>query len=280
MKIGLGTVQWGLDYGIANTHGIPSDEVLNSIFALANKVGINLFDTAVQYGEAEKRVGQFSNSEHQIVTKIGNFSTKNSLKQQLENSFRQLKRHNIYGCLFHDVDELINNSDLWGELLEYKAAGKISKIGYSLYEPSELLELLEAGMCPDIVQVPYNILDRKFEPYFDLLKNKGVEIHIRSVFLQGLLFRKSSDLPLKIKPLAPIINEVQNLAIQFNTSILNLCLGYVLQNDQIDYVIIGIDHKDQLVDIVSANNDLPPSLIDRIENIQVQQDKLLNPSSW
>lgn len=280
MKIALGTVQWGLDYGIANTDGIPSDEVLNSIFALANKAGINLLDTAVQYGEAEKRVGQFSNLEHQIVTKIGNFTTNKNLNQQLDSSFKHLKRQNIYGCLFHDVGELINNINLWRELLVYKDEGRVNKIGYSLYEPQELLDLLEVGLDPDIVQLPYNILDRKFEPYFDLLKNKGVEIHVRSIFLQGLLFKKSTDLPQNIKPLASIIDEVRNLCIEFNTSILNLCLGYVLNKCQIDYVIVGIDHTDQLTEIISANKDLPPSLISRIENIQVQQDKLLNPSSW
>ena len=129
MKIALGTVQWGLEYGIANTQGIPSDEGLKSIFALANKVGIDLFDTAVQYGEAEKRVGQFSTSEHQIVTKIGNFSTNNGLKQQLENSFKHLQRQNIYGCLFHDVDELINNTELWGELLVYKKEWRNINLG-------------------------------------------------------------------------------------------------------------------------------------------------------
>ena len=96
MKIALGTVQWGLDYGIANTHGIPSDEVLNSIFALANKAGINMFDTAAQYGEAEKRVGQFSNLEHKIVTKIGNLSTNKCLNQQLDNSFNHLQRQNSF----------------------------------------------------------------------------------------------------------------------------------------------------------------------------------------
>ena len=280
MKIALGTVQWGLDYGIANTQGIPSDEALKSIFALANKVGIDLFDTAVQYGEAEKRVGQFSNSEHRIVTKIGNFSHQNSLKKQLVNSFKHLERQKIYGCLFHEVDDLINNFDLWEELFAYKKEGRINKIGYSVYEPSELLALLEAGMQPDIVQLPFSILDRKFGPYFDLLKNKGVEIHVRSVFLQGLLFKKSTDLPKNIKPLAPIIDEVRNLSIEFNTSILNLCLGYVLHKYQIDYAIVGIDHVDQLAEIISVKKDLPPSLINRIENMQIQKDKLLNPSSW
>jgi len=280
MKIALGTVQWGLDYGIANTHGIPSDEVLNSIFAQANKAGINLFDTAVQYGEAEKRVGQLTNLEHKIVTKIGNFSTNKSLNQQLDNSFKHLKRQNIYGCLFHDVDELINHTDLWRELLVYKKEGRINKIGFSLYEPQELLELLEAGLHPDIVQLPYSILDRKFEPYFDLLKSKEVEIHVRSVFLQGLFFKKGNSLPPKTKKLKPLIDYVNSLSTDYNISVLQICLGYVLQKQKIDHIVVGIDHINQLKEIIKLNKVLPSDLINQIEKIQLDDNTLLNPSTW
>ena len=92
MKIALGTVQWGLDYGIANTSGMPSDEELKSIFLLAKKSGIFLFDTAVQYGDAEKKIGKFSFSKSKIITKVGSFSKGNSLGYQLENSLKTKKR--------------------------------------------------------------------------------------------------------------------------------------------------------------------------------------------
>ena len=281
MKIGLGSVQWGLDYGIANTNGIPSDEVLNSIFALANKAGINLFDTAVQYGEAEKRVGQFSRPEHRIVTKIGNFSTNKSLNQQLDNSFKHLQRQNIYGCLFHDVDELINHTDLWRELLVYKKEGRINKIGYSLYEPQELLDLLEAGLHPDIVQIPYSILDRKFEPYFDLLKNKGVEIHVRSVFLQGLYFKNPEQLSNKLSILKSVLSELQNISKQNNLDISELCLDFIRQNCKIDYAVIGVESEDQLREVSQVKNcnlnwDI---ILETLDSYNIKKE-LLNPSNW
>lgn len=281
MKIGLGTVQWGLDYGIANTHGIPSDEVLNSIFALANKSGINLFDTAVQYGEAEKRLGQFSNLEHQIVTKIGNFSTNKNLNQQLDNSFKHLKRQNIYGCLFHDVDELINNTDLWRELLVYKKEGRINKIGYSLYEPQELLYLLKAGLHPDIVQLPYSILDRKFEPYFDLLKNKGVEIHVRSVFLQGLYFKNPEQLSNKLSILKSVLIELQNICKINKLDMSQFCLGFIRQNYNIDYAIIGVESETQLKEVSQVKNcNLNwDNILETLDSYDVKKE-LLNPSSW
>lgn len=281
MKIGLGTVQWGLDYGIANTHGIPSDEVLNSIFDLANKAGINMFDTATQYGEAEKRVGQFSNLEHKIVTKIGNFSTNKCLNQQLDNSFNHLQRQNIYGCLFHNVDELINNTDLWRELLVYKEEGRINKIGYSLYEPQELIDLLEAGLHPDIVQFPYSILDRKFEPYFDLLKKKGVEIHVRSVFLQGLYFKNPEQLSNKLLILKPVLSELQNISKQNNLDISELCLDFIRQNCKIDYAVIGVESEDQLREVSQVKNcnlnwDI---ILETLDSYNIKKE-LLNPSNW
>ena len=281
MKIALGTVQWGLDYGISNTHGIPSDEVLNSIFALANKAGINMFDTAAQYGEAEKRVGQFSNLEHKIVTKIGDFSTNKCLNQHLDSSFNHLQRQNIYGCLFHDVDELINNTDLWRELLVYKEEGRINKIGYSLYEPQELFDLLEAGLHPDIVQLPYSILDRKFEPYFDLLKNKGVEIHVRSVFLQGLYFKNPEQLSNKLSILKSVLSELQNISKQNNLDISELCLDFIRQNCKIDYAVIGVESEDQLREVSQVKNcnlnwDI---ILETLDSYNIKKE-LLNPSNW
>ena len=281
MKIALGTVQWGLDYGIANTHGIPSDEALKSIFALANKNGIDLFDTAVQYGEAEKRVGQFSNPEHRIITKIGNFTPQNSLKIQLENSFKHFKREKIYGCLFHDIEELTKNNDLWTELLEYKATGKISKMGYSLYEPQELLDLLEAGLHPDLIQLPYSILDRKFEPYFEQLKSLDTEIHIRSVFLQGLYFKSIEALSSKFNGLKGTLKEVEEIATEFGLTKVELALNYVLKNKYVDYAIIGVEQSSQLKEIINASKIVfSKSIEERLNALSVENPTLLNPSNW
>ena len=194
MKIALGTVQWGSIYGIANTNGIPNEKVLTNILSIALDNNINLLDTAVQYGNAERRLGQLTTAENKIITKIGSFSDSNSLENQLENSFKNLKRAGIYGCLFHNSNELLENKQYWAELLNYKKTGKIKKIGYSLYAPEVLVALLKEGFLPDIVQIPYSILDRTFEPYFELLKEKGVEIHVRSVFLQGLYFKSLEEL--------------------------------------------------------------------------------------
>ena len=281
MKIALGTVQWGLDYGISNTNGIPSKDELNSIFSIANKAGIDMFDTAVQYGNAEKRVGENSTSNSNIVTKIGSFSDSDRLEDQLECSFKNLQRENIYGCLFHNSNELIENKHLWKELLAYKKAGKISKIGYSLYDPPELLTLLEAGLIPDLVQVPYSILDRKFESYFKLLKNEGVEIHVRSIFLQGLYFKSLEKLDPIYTDLRQSLKAVQLIRERNDLSVLELALCYVTQNKLIDYAVLGIETAQQLEQIIKASKkQLAQKTIEEIKLIQLENKAMLNPVNW
>lgn len=281
MKIALGTVQWGLDYGISNTNGIPSDDDLKSIFLIANNAGISLYDTAVQYGDAEKRLGEYSAANCNIVTKVGSFSKSNRLEYQLENSFKNLQRDTIYGCLFHNANELNENKLLWEELLAYKKAGKINNIGYSLYEPSELISLLEEGLVPDIVQVPYSILDRKFEAYFELLKEKGVEIHVRSVFLQGLYFMSDEELDPIYDDLRQSLKEIQLLREKNNLSILEFALCYVIQNKFIDYVVLGVEKPQQLEQIIKASEQkLSKKTIEEIKLIQLGNNTMLNPVNW
>ena len=281
MKIALGTVQWGLDYGIANTNGIPDDKGLTNILSMALDNKINLLDTAAQYGNAEKRLGQLATAENKIITKIGSFSDSNSLKIQLENSFQNLKRVCIYGCLFHNSNELLENKQYWSELLNYKKTGKIKKIGYSLYHPEVLVALLEEGFLPDIVQIPYSILDRKFEPYFELLKEKGVEIHVRSVFLQGLYFKNPNQLSKKLSILKSVLNEIQNICKKNELNTSQFCLDFIRQNDNIDYAIIGIESETQLKEIIQVNNcELNWDSILKSLNKFVVEKKLLNPSNW
>ncbi|MAC40854.1 MAG: LPS biosynthesis protein [Pelagibacterales bacterium] len=281
MKIALGTAQWGMNYGISNSHGIPSDEELKAVFSIAQKNNINLFDTAFEYGNAEKRLGQISVKENKIITKVGSFSEHNCLKNQLDNSFKNLDRKKIYGCLFHNSKDLIENRQLWTNLKEYKKEGKINKIGYSLYEPSVLLELLEADIIPDVVQVPYNVLDRKFEPYFDLLKGYNVEIHCRSVFLQGLFFKSIDELGSKFQDLIPPFIELEGIAKKTKFQILSLALCFVLQNPKIDYVVLGVETSRQLNQIIVASKQkLSKKLFEQIKSIKLDSKDILNPVNW
>ena len=277
-KIALGTAQWGMNYGISNSNGVPLDKELNSILSLARQCGINVFDTASKYGNAEERLGKLLTIENKIVTKIGGFENGENVMIQLQSSLKKLKK-NIYACLFHSSDELIQYPDLWLQLILAKKKGLIKKIGYSLYEPKELEYLLEMGMRPDIIQVPYNLLDRKFESYIKRLKSEGVEIHIRSVFLQGLFFKSPLEIPPQLYDLKPALIEIDNLSKKYNLSKLELSLGFVLQNPNIDHVVVGVETKNQLEEIINAVK-IKIDVIDLILEIPVNDNKLLNPSNW
>lgn len=281
-KIALGTVQFGLQYGINNYNGVPTDNELKSIFDLAFAEGIKLLDTAQGYGNAEERLGNLSEYKFDVVTKFKKLDSPFPFISELKESLKKLNRDCIYGYMAHDADLLIKNPDWWLGLQEAKSLGIIKNIGYSLYTLEQLDTLIAMNMFPDIIQIPFNILDRRFECYFSELKKNGVEIHTRSVFLQGLFFMKIDKLPIKLRPLTPVFQELQSISNYFKVPLGTIALKYVTQNPYIDKVLIGVDSKLQLEDnlkILKLPN-LAEDLIYRINKINVQEKKLLSPVNW
>jgi aryl-alcohol dehydrogenase-like predicted oxidoreductase len=282
-KVILGTVQFGLDYGINNSLGIPNDKELELIFATAQSNGINTFDTAIAYGNAEERIRPFLFEEANVISKFPSSSTAQSLAQELKESLERLGRNNLYAFMAHDADQLLKQPDLWAELSLLKASGLILKKGYSLYHPEQLEMLLQAGNIPDIVQVPYSLLDRRFGPSMLKLKEMGVEIHVRSVFLQGLYFLDSEKLPEKLQPIAFELRQLHNLAKQANVSISALALNFTIQNPNIDQVVIGVDSSSQLLmnlNTVNSWNNEKNTIFNDVMHLTCSRPELLNPSNW
>lgn len=282
MKITLGTVQFGIQYGISNTHGVPSDSELESIFSVASKLGIQQLDTAKAYGNAEERIGKLSNSKFDIITKFPNVDSKEDLGLALSESLQKLNVSTIYGYLAHNADVLIQNPSLWEVLLEAKKEGKIKKIGYSLYTPQQLERLLDLNCIPDLVQLPYSILDRKFEKQLSILKQLGTEVHVRSVFLQGLYFMNPNKLPEKLQPLQDSLLELKNLCIENNFSVGEVALNYVISNPNIDKLVIGIETAEQLRENINLVTNWKSNnvLFSKIEAIEIKDKSLLNPVNW
>ena len=134
----------------------------------------------------------------------------------------------IYACLFHDIEDILSDSSKWNQLKFEKERGKISKIGYSLYYPKQLDKLLQKGFIPDIVQLPYSVLDRKFEPYFRILRDLGSEIHVRSIFLQGLYFLNIDRLSDYFNPIKKDLKFINKIAEDLNLDLLDLLIQFVL----------------------------------------------------
>lgn len=282
MKITLGTVQFGIQYGISNTHGVPSNSELESIFSVASELGIQQLDTAKSYGNAEERIGQLSNSKFDIITKFPNVDSKEDLELALSESLQKLNVASVYGYLAHNADVLIQNPSLWNVLLEAKKEGKIKKIGYSLYNPEQLERLLDLNCIPDLVQLPYSILDRKFEKQLSILKQLGTEVHVRSVFLQGLYFMNPNKLPEKLQPLRDSLVELKNLCIESNVSVGEVALNYVISNPNIDKLVIGIETAEQLRENINLVKNWKSNkvLFSKIEAIEIKDKSLLNPVNW
>jgi aryl-alcohol dehydrogenase-like predicted oxidoreductase len=280
-KLALGTVQWGINYGISYNLGVPSDLEIKKILKFSKNNGIKLLDTASTYGNSELRIKKLANQEFSIITKISSISNENSIKKQINNSLNRLGANSIYGCLFHSPNELIKNNHYWEKINEEKINGKVKKIGYSLYHPNELDYLLNSEFIPDIVQIPYSILDRKFESYFKILNKLKIEIHIRSVFLQGLYFLNPNNLPKKLKDYTEPLNKLNKLANDYSLEIIDIALNYVLNKNYINHVVIGVVNVKQIEDILfSSNKKLNKEIINIVENIKVNNKDILNPSNW
>ena len=273
-KLVLGTVQFGLQYGV-NSAGRPSEEAVKGILAEAAKGGIDTLDTSSAYGNSEEILGECTTPEEgfKIVSKYPKGET--PVCEMFKGSLNRLKVDNLYGYLLHHFEVYKNNPKVWDEFIALKEAGKVKKIGFSLYAPEELEFILNNGSPFDLIQVPFNIFDKKFLPLMKEVHEKGVEIHVRSTFLQGLFFKDREALPEKLLPMKKYLLQLDELSKQSGLSISEIALNYNLQNPYIDGVLIGVDNVEQLNMNLASVKETPIDI-----EIDVKEQELLNPVNW
>lgn len=280
-KIVLGTVQFGLDYGINNPSGkVAKDEVMK-ILTLCESLGINKLDTSYAYGESETVLGRLldKNNAFNIVSKLPRTTEKPI--SIFNETLQRLQTNKLYGYLVHHFDYFKENPSIWTDMEALKKNGQVEKIGFSLYRTYELEYLLSKNVLFDIVQIPYNILDRTFEPYFKELKQRNIEIHTRSVFLQGLFFKSIGQLPEKLTPLAPYLNTMSEFCKEQNITMEELALNGVIHNPNIDGVLVGVDNVSQLKrNIHSIWKNEPEEIRPFVDSIIIKEKELLNPATW
>jgi len=273
-KIVLGTVQFGCQYGI-NSAGRPNDEEVRGILQKAAEAGIEKLDTSSAYGDSESVLGACipADAKFRIISKYPKLDV--PVREVFMRSLERLKVQKLYGYLLHHFEVYRNDYAVWNEFLKLKQQGFVEKIGFSLYTIDELELLLENEVPYDLLQVPYNIFDRQFEPYFPILKERGVEIHVRSTFLQGLFFMNREVLPDKLQQLKPYLLHLDAYAQSMTMSVAEVALNHNLQNLAIDGVLIGVDNQSQLMtNLKSIRNE-------RVElDINIKEKQLLNPVNW
>ena len=213
-KLVLGGAQFGMSYGVTNTTGKPTDQVSRALLDVAHDAGIDMIDTAPAYGESEVVLGRLdAGTRFRFITKIlasGSVPDVKAMVSQFHRSLSRLRQKTITGMLFHDADLLA--SDAGNALFEaargLKEEGLVDKLGVSVYS-TEQIDAVLAKFEIDLVQLPINLLDKRLvvSGALDRLKDRGVEVHARSAFLQGVLLTEPENLPEKVVKLRPYINN-------------------------------------------------------------------------
>lgn len=286
MKLALGTVQFGLPYGIANQAGQVSPIEAKTILQLATANGIDTLDTAIAYGESEQRLGQIGVQGWQIVSKlpaIPDDCADNPLpwiEEAVAGSLQRLNVSTLYGLLLHCPQQLLDESGdrLYRALQQMKYDGLVQKIGISIYSPRELDALCDHYDF-DLVQAPFNLLDRRLieTGWLTRMAKQGTEIHVRSVFLQGLLLMRGDARPKKFSQWESLWSDFDAWLTSSNQSPLQACLRYALSFSEITKVIVGVDSVEQLNEVMLAADG---SALDAPAEIQTNDINLLNPANW
>lgn len=282
-KIALGTANFSISYGVFKSK-ISEEASIKEILVFCQKNYIDTIDTSMDYNKAEEVIGNKGCENFNIITKLPKLDKNNPLSaEQLEkvvlNSILKLKKKSLYALLFRDPKNILdlNYVDIWRFAKSLREKGIIKKLGISIYNPKELDAVFNI-LSPDIVQTPYNLFDRRIEysGWLNKLFQNNIEIHTRSVFLQGLLLRKKNALPEKFLKYKQTWDNYQNWLKVNNTNALEACINFILEKKEISKMVIGIENISQLNDIVQVKKKIInfSSLKESIE------EELIDPRKW
>lgn len=284
-RLALGTVQFGLDYGIANAAGRVRLEEVKSILREAAAHGVDTLDTAIAYGDSERVLGQAGLAGWNAITKLPALPEACGdvvawVGTQIQGSLDRLGVSQLHGVLLHRPDQLLGprGPALREALQDLKARGLARGIGVSIYEPDELVRL--AGvMRPDLVQAPLNLLDRRLvaSGWARRLREQGTELHARSAFLQGLLLMAPDQRPAKFARWPRIWVEWSRWLAETGLTPLQACLAYVMGVEGVDKVVVGVDSLQQLRQILKASDARLPGLPTWPQAVDAD---LINPARW
>jgi aryl-alcohol dehydrogenase-like predicted oxidoreductase len=291
-RIALGTVQLGMAYGIRNIHPQPAPDECASILDAAAESNIRTIDTAAIYGTSEARIGEYirrhpGGSPFDIVTKIPpwnrlerNTSLPNAVLAAVASSLERLGVPCCDAVLVHHAPDLLSSegTKIWEGLVRCKEEGLVKRIGASTYDPETTSAVIERYPV-EVVQIPFSIIDRRHleSGVLSVLKTKGIEIHARSVFLQGALLARPGELPDVLRGLDSYLDVLREAAANAKLSTAELCLGWVLGNGEIDKAVVGVHTARQLREIASMN--LPADRPDA--NLPMCRDlQIIEPYRW
>lgn len=285
MKLALGTVQFGLEYGVANREGRVSMEAAAAIVRQARLAGMDTLDTAASYGDSEARLGSIGVADWRVVSKLPAVpdacdDVAGWVAAQARASIERLEVPALHGLLLHRPEQLLapGGERLFRALQQLKSDGVVGKIGVSIYEPVELDAIWSRFPC-DMVQAPFNLLDRRLATsgWLERLAGDDVEVHVRSVFLQGLLLMASEGRAPAFGRWSSIWEGFDAWIAQAGVTPVQACLRDVLAVPGISRVIVGVDSVQQLAEILAAADGPAAPLPDAL---RTDDPDLLHPSRW
>jgi aryl-alcohol dehydrogenase-like predicted oxidoreductase len=285
-RLGLGTVQFGIPYGVANLSGhAVSREAAAAILARAAAAGIDTLDTAIAYGESEATLGEIGAHGWRVITKLpavpdGCADVAGWVQVSVAGSLRRLRLDRVYGLLLHHPRQLLgrHGAALAQALISVRESGQVEKIGVSIYSPEELESFVRL-LRPDLVQAPFNVVDRRLATsgWLARLQDLGTEVHARSIFLQGLLLMERGRRPRYFERW----NELWDVWHQWlqagSLSPLQACMAFAGSETGIHRLIVGVDSLRQFEEILdSAGSEIPPPPL----QLASEDVELVDPSRW
>lgn len=286
MKLAIGTAQFGMDYGISNKDGQINFAEAKSIIDALRTNNIDTIDTAMNYGNSELILGKIGIDGFKVVTKLPEIhhlipDKLSWTKNKILNSLSYLNAKSISCILFHkSADIMANNLKIYEYLLSLKESGIIGKIGVSIYDPSELDSIIDKNLKIDVVQTPFSILDRRLKSsgWLKKLSSMNIEVHARSIFLQGLILQKKADRNKYFNKWDKVFSLYEEWINDTNQTKLSAAINYVNSEKDISKIIVGVQSSKQLYEILHSltinNYELPP------KTLEVNDVSLINPSHW
>lgn len=283
-KISIGTAQFGLNYGITNQRGKVKLKEIEKILQYAQRNNIFKIDTAYAYGNAEKILGNFNLKNWKVSSKFPSIPKQQDAKRwifsKVYKSLKNLNIKNLETLYVHDTKQLYNQKiikEISNALEELKRNKVIKKIGVSVYEPKEIYKLNKI-INFDIVQAPFNILDKRVSnnKINEFLKKDKIQLELRSIFLQGLLLINENNVPKKFHEWKKFFQKLGEIKKKKNLTMLEIALS-ALRNIEFKNVVFGVLTQNELREIIK---NIPKSKINLPNFNFKNKKKLINPHEW
>ena len=287
-KLSLGTVQFGLDYGIANNNGQPTQNEVNEIVEYVYSNNINCFDTAQAYGTSELVLGEAIKTKKDlfVVSKLKSNLFINNLESNVNKSLSNLNIDCLYGLLLHDSQLLHTWNKEYGLLVDNLIKkNKIRYFGVSIYTDEDF-ELALKNDSIKLIQIPFNLLDQRAitKKWLKKAKDKNKLIFIRSIYLQGLILMDEDNIPAHLDGAKKYLKNINDIANRLNITKNELALSFVDQIADSSILLFGCDNLDQAIENINNYNNLPLLEEETIKllskNVLNIEEYIYNPLKW